>query len=238
METSPLLMAEIVAAWYGKRQVLSGVKLSIAANQIVALVGHNGAGKSTLLKLIFGLLPRWSGSVYLSGELIRRPSPRAMLDAGVAYMPQGNRIFPNLTVSENLSFASLALKQRTTPSDGVARAISMFPMLEGKLRQRAATLSGGEKQILALASVMIRSPRVLLLDEPSLGLSPSLAADTFQQISQLNSVHGTTFLIVEQRVRLALKVSHYVYVLRNGQVSFSGPTSALQSDEQLRQAFL
>jgi len=237
-ETKPLLMAEEVIAWYGKRQVLNGITVSVPASQIVAIVGHNGAGKSTLLKTVFGLLPTWTGSLRLDGKLIRRPSPRMMLEAGVAYAPQGNRVFSSLTVKENLEFAAVALKKRTTSTEAITRVIGMFPMLSALLQKRASTLSGGEKQVLALASSLMWSPRLLLLDEPSLGLSPTLAADVFQHLSQLNRDHGTTVLIVEQRVHQVLKIAHHVYVLRNGEVSFSGPTSALSDEDHLRQVYL
>lgn len=223
---------------YGKKQVVNGVTLEVASGEIVALIGHNGAGKSTLLKAMFGLLPLWSGEVHLNGRTWSKPTPRDLLRSGVAYVSQGNRVFTDLTVRENLEMGGVTLADRSALAAGMERVFNLFPALKGRLKQPAGTLSGGEKQMLALANALILSPRVLLLDEPSLGLAPPLVSEALGQIHQISKASGVTVLIVEQKVREVLKVSHRVYVLRNGQVSFTGRAEELKDEARLREVYL
>jgi len=235
-QTSLLSINELTAG-YGKRQVLLDVNLNVQTGEIVALVGHNGAGKSTLLKAIFGLVKIWQGCVIMGGEILNSPSPRKLLRAGVAYVPQGNRVFTDLTVHENLKIGGATL-QRQMVDIGIERVFTVFPTLKSRLKQRAATLSGGEKQMLALGNALILSPKMLLLDEPSLGLAPPLVLETLQRIQEMSQVSNTTVLIVEQKVRDVLNIADRVYVLRNGSVSFSGPASELADDTKLREVYL
>lgn len=235
-ENPCLLKVESLVAGYGKKQVLNGVSLNVAAGEIVALIGHNGAGKSTLLKAVFGLLPIWEGKVSLDGEPLDSPNPRKLLKAGVSYVPQGNRVFTDLTVRENLDIAGITVPNKARLKEGVARVLALFPALLPRLRQRAGTLSGGEKQMLALANGLVVSPRMLLADEPSLGLAPQLVSGALHHIQNLNRNHSVTVLIVEQKVREVLTIAHRAYVLRNGQVSFDGPTSSLD-DAKLREVY-
>ncbi len=232
-----LLGVDGLVTGYGKKQVLNGVSLDVASGEIVALIGHNGAGKSTLLKAVFGLLPVWQGSVVFQDAKLNSHNPRKMLELGAAYVPQGNRVFTDLTVRENLEMAGITLSDGARLEKGIERVFSLFPALKPRLRQRAGTLSGGEQQMLALASALILSPRLLLLDEPSLGLAPPLVSQALARVHQISKESGASVLIVEQKVREVLKIAHRVCVLRNGRVSFFGTTDSL-NDERLRQVYL
>jgi branched-chain amino acid transport system ATP-binding protein len=236
-EASQMLTVENLVTGYGKKQVLNGVSLHVSAGEVVALVGHNGAGKSTLLKAAFGLLPVWQGQVSLDGKTLNAPNLREMLRAGVAYVPQGNRVFTDLTVRENLEVAGTTLPNKASRNEGIERGLGLFPALRPRLRQRAGTLSGGEKQLLALANALVVSPRLLLMDEPSLGLAPQLVTEALRHVADLNRDRGVTVLIVEQKVREVLKMAGRVYVLRTGSITFSGPTGTLD-DDTLRRVYL
>ncbi|OLD60390.1 MAG: hypothetical protein AUI33_15680, partial [Ignavibacteria bacterium 13_1_40CM_2_61_4] len=189
------------------------------------------------LKAIFGLLPIWQGQVIFQGTLLNSQTPRTMLRLGVAYVPQGNRVFTDLTVRENLEMSGISMSDGARLRDGMERVFSLFPTLKSRLLQRAGTLSGGEQQMLALANALTWSPRLLLLDEPSLGLAPQLATQALKRIQQISQGSGASILIVEQKVRDVIKIARRVYVLRGGQVSFSGATDTL-SDEKLREVYL
>lgn len=233
-----LLSVDSLVTGYRKKQVLNGVSLDVASGEIVALIGHNGAGKSTLLKAVFGLVPIWKGQVVLDEESVSSPSPRHLLGKGVAYVPQGNRVFTDLTVRENLEMGGVTLPNGARLNEGIDRVFTLFPILKSRLRQRAGTLSGGEKQMLALANALILAPRLLLLDEPSLGLAPGLITETLGRIQQISKNSGVAVLIVEQKVREVLKIAQRVHVLRNGLVSFSGTTDSLSDDAKLREVYL
>jgi branched-chain amino acid transport system ATP-binding protein len=235
---SPRLSIDGLIAGYGKRQVLKGVSLNVAPGEIVAIIGHNGAGKSTVLKAIFGLIQPWHGCVTLDGQVLDSPTPHKLLRAGMAYVPQGNRIFADLTVRENLEVGGVTLSSKAQLCEGIDRVLSLFPALKGRLKQRAGTLSGGEKQMLAFGNALVLLPRMLFLDEPSLGLAPPLVSDVLGRIQEMNRSLGVTFLIVEQKVHEVLKIAHRVYVMRNGSVSFSGPTSELAVERKLREVYL
>jgi branched-chain amino acid transport system ATP-binding protein len=237
-ETPTLLRVESLVAGYGKKQVVNGVSIDVAPGEIVAIIGHNGAGKSTTLKAMFGLLPIWEGSLVLNGKVVRSPTPRELLRKGVAYVPQGNRVFTELTVLENLEMGGVTLPNKAKLKEGIKQVFTLFPSLKLRLRQRAGTLSGGEKQMLALANALTLSPRLLLLDEPSLGLAPPLVTEALARIKQINRDSGVSVLIVEQKVREVLSIAHRVYVMRNGLVSFTGSTCALNDDVKLREVYL
>jgi branched-chain amino acid transport system ATP-binding protein len=227
-----------LATGYGRKQVVNGVSLSVDSSEVVALIGHNGAGKSTLLKALFGLLPIWAGQIVLDGEVLKTVNPRRLLRSGIAYVPQGNRVFNDLTVRENLKLGAVTLPNESVASEGVARALRLFPALKSRYHQHAGTLSGGEKQMLALGNALVLFPRLLLLDEPSLGLAPPLISQALNRIKELSLDSGTAVLIVEQKVREVLKIANRVYVLRNGRVSFSGPAENLFDDAKLREVYL
>lgn len=233
-----LLQLKDLVTGYGSRQVINGLTLDVAAREIVAIVGHNGSGKSTLLKAIFGLRPIWTGALNFDGKTIRFPTPIKLLNLGVSYVPQGNRVFPNLSVQENLEMASISLNDREGVSTRIQFVLKTFPQLSSRLSQRAGTLSGGEKQTLALASGLIISPRLLLLDEPSLGLAPQLVINVLEHVRSISRQSDISVIIVEQKVREVLEIADRVYVLRNGSVSFSGPATQLNQEEILRDVYL
>jgi branched-chain amino acid transport system ATP-binding protein len=233
-----LLSVDNIVAGYGKRHVLKGVSVNVEHGEIVALIGHNGAGKSTLLKAMFGLIPIWQGQMILDGEHFDSPTPGKLLHAGVAYLPQGTRVFTELTVRENLEMGGVTLASKGVVNEGIERVLSFFPRLRSHLNQRAGTLSGGEKQMLALGNALLLSPRILLLDEPSMGLAPPLVSETLNRIQQISRKSAVAVLIVEQKVKEVLQISQRVYVLRNGSVSFSGRTSELADEDRLREVYL
>jgi branched-chain amino acid transport system ATP-binding protein len=237
MGGTPLRVERLVTG-YGKKQIVNGVSFEVSAGEILALIGHNGAGKSTLLKAVFGMIPIWEGAVLLDGNTISKPQPREMLRCGVSYVPQGNRVFTDLTVRENLEMGGITLPNRARLNEGIERALAQFPPLKPRLKQRAGSLSGGEKQMLALANSLILSPRMLLLDEPSLGLAPPLASAALARIHEISREAGTTVLIVEQKVREVLKIADRVCVLRTGRISFLGPAEDLKDDAKLREVYL
>ncbi len=232
-----LRVADLVTG-YGKKQVVNGVSLEVSRGEIVALIGHNGAGKSTLLRAVFGLIPIWQGHVFLDNHEVPSPKPRNLLRSGVSYVPQGNQVFTDLTVQENLEMGGISLPNKQRLKDGTERVFGLFPLLRHRLRQRAGTLSGGEKQMLALGNALVLSPKVLLLDEPSLGLAPPLVSEALGRIQQISRDSGVTVLIVEQKVREVLKIAKRMYVLRNGCVSFTGPTEELKDERKLREVYL
>ena len=180
-----------------------------------------------MLKALFGLIPIWKGTITLDGQIVYAPSPRSLLQAGVAYVPQGNRVFTDLTVMENLEMGGETVSNRDRLKEGIDRALNLFPALKPRLSQSAGTLSGGEKQMLALGNALVLSPRVLLLDEPSLGLSPPLVSQALWRIRQISEDSHLAVLIVEQKVREVLKIAQRVCVLRNGHISFAGKTKEL-----------
>ena len=230
------LVVQGLVSGYGTRRVVRGVDLHVERGTICALIGPNGAGKSTLLKALFGVLPTWDGRVVYSGysgPIAARPLVRH----GVVFVPQGNRVFPMLSVLDNLHLAA-AHHIRTRRRECVDRALHLFPTLQSRLRQRAGTLSGGEKQSLALGCALSLEPHTLLLDEPSLGLSPRLASETMDRLSVLTKESGVTCLVVEQRVREVLRVADQVCALREGSIAFLGATDELRDSSALRQIFL
>lgn len=233
-----LLGVDSLVAGYGKKQILNGVSLEVAPGEMVALIGHNGAGKSTLLKAVFGLLRVWGGQVVYDGRALNGATPRELLRAGMAYVPQGNRVFTDLTVQENMEMGGVTLPRKEMLKEGIERALTLFPVLRERLRQRAGTLSGGEKQMLALANALIVSPKLLLLDEPSLGLAPPMVTEALGRIQQISRDSNVAVLIVEQKVREVLKVAQCVCVLRMGRVSFAGPSEELKDDAKLREVYL
>jgi branched-chain amino acid transport system ATP-binding protein len=232
------LAVQSVATGYGRQQVLSGVSIEVRTGKIVALIGHNGSGKSTLLKVIFRLLPLWAGQVLFEGADLATFTPERLLGAGIAYIPQGNRIFPSLSVRENLQLGAHSLKNRARCAESIEQVLTMFPALKGRFEQRAGTLSGGEKQMLALGNALVVSPRLLLLDEPSLGLSPALVNEALNRVQQISRETGASVLIVEQKIRQVLHISEWVYVLRNGAVHFSGPSESLSDESLLKEVYL
>jgi branched-chain amino acid transport system ATP-binding protein len=197
------------------------------------MIGPNGAGKSTILKAIFGLIPVWGGNISFDHGKLSTFNQRELLRAGISYIPQGNRVFNDLSVLENLEVAGASLDSKKKLSEGMQRVFTQFPNLQSRLRQRAGTLSGGEKQVLALANALVLFPRLLLLDEPSLGLDPQLASESFARIQRMSKDLGIAALVVEQKVREVLKIAQRVYVVQAGAISFSGSPTTLDFGTEL-----
>jgi branched-chain amino acid transport system ATP-binding protein len=233
---SELLRLDGVSVAYGKRRALDGVSLAVAAGEIVTLLGANGSGKSTTLRAISGLVRPATGRVVFDGRDITRAAPDAIVAAGVGHVPEGREIFPEFTVRENLLVGGHTAP-RAAVVEGTERAFALFPVLGQRARQLAGTLSGGEQQMLAIARALMIRPRLLLLDEPSLGLSPRLAREIFDVIARLNA-EGTTILLVEQNARRALALAARAYVLETGRVVVSGPARELAADPRIRAAYL
>jgi branched-chain amino acid transport system ATP-binding protein len=222
---------------YGAIHALQGIDLDVDAGQIVTLIGANGAGKSTTLRTISGLLRPSAGSIRLAGQSLVGRAPHQIVRLGVAHAPEGRGLFANLTVAENLEVGAYTRTDRAAILADQERTLALFPQLRERLGQSAATLSGGEQQMLAIARALLARPRVLLLDEPSLGLAPQLVQTIFQIIREINAA-GTTVLLVEQNAHLALQTAHYGYVLEVGQIVLHAPTPTLAQSDQVRHAYL
>jgi len=223
---------------YGKKQVLFGVNLAAKAGKITAVIGPNGAGKSTVLKVAHGLLPLWSGTATYDGAPLNGSTPADRVRRGITFCPQGNRVFGELTVRENLDLGGSHLPAKEVAAR-VAAVLEVFPQLPPRLKQVAGTLSGGEQQMVSIARALVSKPKLLMLDEPSLGLSPNILKDVFEKIVEVNRIQGMTILIVEQKVRKVLTIADHVYSLKLGKVAFSGPPAELISNtDVLRRLFL
>ena len=234
---APMLVVEKLEFAYGDLQVLWGIDLIVRQGEIVTLVGSNGAGKSTTLKNISRLVKWSSGSITFEGEDLSRLHPHDVVERGIVQVPEGRRIFPEMTVMENLKIGSFPKSTRRDRGKNVERAFSLFPRLKERDKQLGGTLSGGEQQMLAIARGLMANPRVLLLDEPSLGLSPMLVQNIFTIISEINQ-QGVTILLVEQNVYQSLHIAHRAYVLETGRIVLSGTGRELLAEEHVKKAFL
>ena len=232
-----MLRVESIAASYGHIQALSRVSLNVKEKGSVTLIGSNGAGKSTLLKVISGLLKPSAGMVEFCGERIDGLSPDRIIAKGIAHCPEGRRVFPELTVTENLEMGAYLLESKREVGDRIDHLFDSFPILRERRYQFAGTLSGGEQQQLAIARALILHPKMILFDEPSLGLAPILVDQVEQIILRLKS-EEITILLVEQNANMALEVAEYGYVLETGSVILEGPSSDLKRDEKVINAYL
>ncbi len=237
MSGAPMLAIERLEFAYGDLQVLWGIDVSVHQGEIVTLVGANGAGKSTTLKNVSRLVHWKAGSIRFEGEDLSRLEPHEVVGRGVIQVPEGRRIFPEMTVMENLRMGSFPRSVRADREKNLERAFALFPRLEEREKQLGGTLSGGEQQMLAMARGLMANPRLLLLDEPSLGLSPLLVKNIFQIIGEINR-QGVTILLVEQNVYQSLRIAHRAYVLETGRVVLTGSGEQLLDDEHVKQAFL
>jgi branched-chain amino acid transport system ATP-binding protein len=236
MKPAPLLDLRDLKSGYGRVEVLRGVSLHVAEGEIVALLGSNGAGKSTLNHTVCGLVPPWSGSVHFGGHAIGGHSSRRIVQAGLVLVPEGRKIFPNLSVLENLELGAYA-RARERRATNLARVFDTFPRLAERRAQLAGTMSGGEQQMLAIGRGLMAEPRLLILDEPSLGLSPLLVEEMFGLIQRLNAA-GLAVLLVEQNVGQSLEIAGRAYVLENGSLRFEGTPAELLASDTLRRAYL
>ena len=232
-----MLTLERVAAGYGRITALHGVSLTVGAAEFVCLIGANGAGKSTTLKTISGLVRAGAGRIVFDGQEIQRLAPQDILRRGIAHCPEGRRVFPHMTVDENLQMGAYVRTDGVAVAADRERVFGHFPILADRRRQAAGTLSGGEQQMLAIGRALMARPRVLLLDEPSMGLAPMLVAQIFAIITEINQ-QGTTILLVEQNAAQALQRARRAYVLETGRIVRSDDAKVLLGDDSVRAAYL
>lgn len=232
-----MLKIENIDVYYGAIHALKSVSLSVEAGEIVAVIGANGAGKSTTLKTISGLLRPRKGSITYEGKRIDNISPDRIVQLGISQVPEGRRIFANLSVMENLDMGAYARKDKTKIADDLQRVFTLFPRLKERRAQRGGTLSGGEQQMLSIARALMARPRLLLMDEPSLGLAPILVEQIFKTIRQINA-EGTTILLVEQNASMALQVSGRGYVMETGRITMCDKACLLAQNEEVKRAYL
>jgi branched-chain amino acid transport system ATP-binding protein len=233
-----MLRLDGVSASYGPIAALHDVSLSIDEGQIVCLLGANGAGKSSTLRLISGLLRPTDGTVEFAGERIDRYSPERIVATGISHVPEGRQLFTDLTVRENLVLGAYTRKDGGAARSDLQRMFGYFPVLERKQEEVAGSLSGGEQQMLAMARGLMCRPRLLLLDEPSIGLAPIIAQEIFRILTRVNHEDGLTVLVVEQNASLALSVAHFGYVLETGRIVIGEPAAALKQNQAVRQSYL
>ena len=222
---------------YGPIQAIRGIDLDVEEGSIVALLGANGAGKTTTLRTISGVIKPSGGSIQLAGQEISQFRACKVARMGINMSPEGRLVFSGLTVEENLRAGAYCIRSRAETEKNMQRVLTLFPRLEERLRQQAGTLSGGEQQMLAIARALMASPKLLMLDEPSLGLAPLVIKDIFRTLQEIRS-EGTTILIVEQNALATLKIADYAYVLELGKISMQGPAEELIHDEKLIEAYL
>jgi len=233
----PLLEINNLRAGYGQIEVLKGISLEVQPGEIVALIGANGAGKTSTLMSISGCLRPRSGSIRLAGQEIHARAPHEIVRLGICHSPEGRKIFPRLTVLENLQMGAFARSDKAGIQQDLDHAFEMFPILKQRTAQAGGTLSGGEQQMLAVARAMMGRPKLLLLDEPSLGLAPLIVLKIFDVVKKLND-EGISILLVEQAARMALKLAHRGYVMETGEITMHGPAAGLLADARVQAAYL
>ncbi len=232
-----MLRLESVAVRYGGVQALHGVSLEVRQGEVVALLGANGAGKTTVLRAISGVVPLAGGAITLDGQPVHGLPPEVVVRRGLAHVPEGRQIFPELTVEENLLIGSYSRRDREAVRAEVEQVYDRFPNLYHRRFQLGANLSGGEQQMLAIARALMARPRLLLLDEPSMGLAPKMVQEVFRVVKRLNA-DGVTVLLVEQNARKALAVAHRAYVLESGRIALSGAAEELRRDARVQRIYL
>jgi branched-chain amino acid transport system ATP-binding protein len=232
-----MLRLESLSVFYGGIHALRGIDIEVPEGKIITLIGANGAGKSTMLGSIVGLVKPASGVITWNGLDITRGDPREIVSRGLVLIPEGRHVFPNLTVDENLTLGAYARNDKEGIKKDREWCFQLFPRLKERFRQRAGTLSGGEQQMLAVARGLMSSPKLLMLDEPSLGLAPLISKMIFDIIREVNS-KGTTILLIEQNAHAALEICDYAYVLETGVITMQGAGSVLLQDDNIRKAYL
>jgi len=233
----PLLQVERLDLYYGDAQALSGVSLEVEAGEIVAIVGANGAGKSSLIRAIHGIERPAGGRIRFDGADISGWASHRVCEAGIGHVAEGRQVFPNLSVRENLEMGATPRHARAGEKAALERVFALFPRLSERQRQAAGTLSGGEQQMLAIGRCLMGQPRLIMFDEPSLGLAPTIVQEVFRIVRRLNEA-GLTILLVEQNVMASLKIAHRGYVLENGRIELSGSGGDLLINDRVRQAYL
>ena len=232
-----MLAVENLSVNYGAIRALYQVSCRVEQGEIVALIGANGAGKTTILNTISGIVPSVSGTVAFEGENITRMAAHLIVRKGICQVPEGRRVFARMSVQENLEMGGFILSNKADISHGIERAFTLFPRLAERRKQAARTLSGGEQQMLAMGRALMSNPRLLLLDEPSMGLAPMLVEKIFEIVVEINKT-GTTIMLVEQNASMALSIAHRAYVLETGEVVLSGNATELAENPEVRKAYL
>lgn len=232
-----LLELKNVQSYYGAIHALKGVSLAVEKGEVVTLIGSNGAGKSTTLKTISGLLKPKEGEILLEGKRIDGLLPHQITELGIGHVPEGRKIFPRLTVTENLEMGGFTVAAKADLEAGIERGFALFPRLKERAKQLGGTLSGGEQQMLAIARALMMQPKVLMLDEPSMGLAPILVEQIFEIVRTLNK-QGVTILLVEQNALQALEVAHRGYVIQTGEIALTDSAASLRENKAVREAYL
>ncbi|HRY72314.1 MAG TPA: ABC transporter ATP-binding protein [Spirochaetia bacterium] len=232
-----MLKIDNLSVHYGGIHALQGIGLEVPDGKIVSLIGANGAGKSTTLKAIVGLVKTTSGAVSWNGETLTGLPTKDVVERGVVLVPEGRRVFPNLTVDENLTLGAYSRTDKAAIAADRRRVFGLFPRLEERKRQKAGTLSGGEQQMLAVGRAIMTSPKLLMMDEPSLGLAPLVVKMIFEIVKEINKA-GVTVLLIEQNAKAALEIADFAYVLETGRITMSGPGRELLADDGVRKAYL
>ncbi|MCK1991649.1 ABC transporter ATP-binding protein [Peribacillus muralis] len=232
-----MLKIEDINVYYGNIQALKGISLSINEGEIVTLIGANGAGKSTMLKTVSGLLKPKQGKILYEGQSIGGKAAQSIVKMGISHVPEGRRVFANMSVEENLQLGAYLRKDKAGIKQDMEKVYELFPRLLERLKQQSGTLSGGEQQMLAMGRALMAKPRLLLLDEPSMGLAPLLVKQIFHIIEEINKT-GTTILLVEQNANLALSIADRAYVVETGRIVLSGKSEELTASEEIKKAYL
>ncbi|MBW2561106.1 MAG: ABC transporter ATP-binding protein [Deltaproteobacteria bacterium] len=233
-----MLKVEDIHTFYGNIEALKGVSIEISEGEVITLIGANGAGKSTTLMSICGITPPRSGEIMFLDQPITNMKPDKIVSMGVCQVPEGRRIFPYLTVTENLDMGAFLRKDKSEIKKDMEYVLDLFPILAERRHQAGGTLSGGEQQMLAISRALMARPRLLLMDEPSLGLAPLIVKRIFEIIKRINTENNTTIFLVEQNANLALQVAHRGYVMENGRIVLSDEAGRLLSNEDIRKAYL
>lgn len=236
-EDTPLMRVQDVHTYYGNIHALKGISLDVYEGEIVTLIGGNGAGKTTTLRTIAGLMDPRSGDIYYQGEEVSRYKANILVQRGVSMVPEGRGVFAKLTVQENLEMGAFQRRDRAGVAEDMENAYTLFPRLKERRRQLAGTMSGGEQQMLAMARALMSRPKLLLLDEPSMGLAPVLVETIFDTIERVNN-EGVTILLVEQNAHMALQVAHRGYVIQTGEIVLNDKADVLRKDPTVQKAYL
>jgi branched-chain amino acid transport system ATP-binding protein len=233
-----MLVVENLTVAYGAVTAVKGISFTVPKGEIVTLLGANGAGKSSTLRALSGLVKPKSGKILLDGEDLAGRAAHDIVSKGLLHVPEGRMVFPGLTVTENLRMGAYRREDKPGVADDLARVFDLFPRLKEREKQTAGTMSGGEQQMLAIGRALMGRPRLLMLDEPSLGIAPLLTRTIFEKLVQINRELGLTLLLVEQNANLALEVAHHGHVLETGEIILSGPSASLRADPKVREAYL
>lgn len=232
-----MLKLDNIVTHYGNIQALKGISIDVKQGEIVTIIGANGAGKTTTLKTICGLVAPTSGKIYFQGEDITHKTTSDIVESGIAMVPEGRRVFPRMTVLENLQLGAYLNKDKAQVKQDLEKVFDLFPILKDRIKQIAGTLSGGEQQMLAIGRALMARPKLLLLDEPSMGLAPKIVANIFDIIMEINRA-GTTILLVEQNARMALAIAHKGFVIETGKIVLQDSAVNLLNNEEVKKAYL